>query len=79
MTHETVEPQDGPPRARALRFDPYDPSLHADPYPVYRQLRDEFPLHYEASRDFYTLSRYDDVLAALEEPATWCSRHDDGG
>jgi cytochrome P450 len=42
---------------------------------VYRRLRDEFPLHYEASRDFYTLSRYDDVLAALEDPATWCSRH----
>jgi len=72
VTHGTVEPRDG---WQALHFDPYDPALHADPYPVYRRLRDEFPLHYEASRDFYTLSRYDDVLASLEAPAIWCSRH----
>ena len=57
-----------------LRFDPYDPALHADPYPVYRRLRDEYPVHYEASRDFFTLSRHDDVLAALEDPETYCSR-----
>jgi cytochrome P450 len=61
--------------APPLRFDPYDPALHADPYPVYQRLRDEFPVHYEASRDFYTLSRYDDILAALEDPATFCSRY----
>jgi hypothetical protein len=67
------DPAEGQPRPGELRFDPYDPALHADPYPVYRRLRDEFPVHYEARRDFYTLSRWDDVQAALGDPATYCS------
>ena len=50
-----------------MRFDPYDPELHQDPYPVYRRLREEFPVHYEPSRDFFVLSRYEDVLSALQE------------
>jgi cytochrome P450 len=56
-----------------LRFDPYDPALHADPYPVYRRLRDEFPVHYSETHDFYTLSRWDDVLAALQDPDLYVS------
>jgi len=56
-----------------LHFDPYDPELHLDPYPVYRRLRDESPVHYAESRDFYTLSRYRDVFAALEDPGLYCS------
>jgi cytochrome P450 len=58
-----------------LRFDPYDPALHADPYPVYRRLRDEHPVHYEPSRDFFTFSRHDDVREALDDPAAFCSRY----
>jgi hypothetical protein len=56
-----------------VQFDPYDPELHQDPYPVYRRLREEFPVHYEASRDFFVLSRYEDVLAALQDPELYCS------
>jgi cytochrome P450 len=56
-----------------MRFDPYDPELHQDPYPVYRRLREEFPVHYEQSRDFFVLSRHEDVLAALQDPELYCS------
>ncbi|MBW2273004.1 MAG: cytochrome P450 [Deltaproteobacteria bacterium] len=56
-----------------MHFDPYDPELHRDPYPVYRQLRDEHPAHYEESMRFWTLSRYDDVAAALRNPDLFIS------
>jgi hypothetical protein len=56
-----------------MQFDPYDPELHQDPYPVYRQLREEFPVHYEPNRNFFVLSRYDDVAAALQDSELYCS------
>lgn len=27
------------------RFDPFMPSIHADPYPVYARLREQDPIH----------------------------------
>jgi cytochrome P450 len=47
-----------------LNYDPYDHAIDQDPYPIWRRLRDEAPLYYNATYDFYALSRYDDVLAA---------------
>jgi cytochrome P450 len=46
-------------------YDPYDFEIDADPYPVWRRLRDEAPLYYNEKYDFYALSRYDDVDKAL--------------
>ena len=57
-----------------MEFNPYDPALHQDPYPVYRRLRDEFPLHYNKELNFWTLSRYADVFDALQKPDLYCSR-----
>ncbi len=56
-----------------MNFDPYDPKLHEDPYPVYRRLRDDFPLHHNEEMNFWTLSRYDDVAAALRAPDLYIS------
>jgi cytochrome P450 len=56
-------------------FNPYAWDFHEDPFPVYRRLRDEAPAYYNADLDFWALSRYDDVLAALHDPETYCSRH----
>jgi cytochrome P450 len=56
-----------------MEFDPFDPELHQDPYPVYRRLRDEFPVHYNAQRRFFTLSRHADVMAALQAPDLYIS------
>jgi cytochrome P450 len=45
-------------------YDPYDATIDADPYPVWRRLRDETPLYYNEQHDFYALSRFADVHAA---------------
>ncbi len=48
-------------------FDPYDWKVHEDPYPCYRALRDEAPCYHNEERDFWALSRYDDVLAGFRD------------
>ena len=42
-------------------YDPYDFEIDADPYPVWKRLRDEAPLYYNEKYDFFALSRFDDV------------------
>jgi cytochrome P450 len=58
-----------------LVYDPYDYAIDADPHPVWKRLRDEAPVYYNAEHDFYALSRFDDVLAAHLDPATFSSAH----
>ncbi|MET0148923.1 MAG: cytochrome P450, partial [Acidimicrobiales bacterium] len=40
-----------------LYYDPYDFEIDADPYPVWKRLRDERPLYYNERYDFFALSR----------------------
>ncbi|BBY14857.1 cytochrome P450 [Mycolicibacterium litorale] len=54
-------------------FDPYDVELNADPYPMFKRLREEAPLYYNAQHDFYAVSRYDDVCKALVDHETFSS------
>jgi cytochrome P450 len=58
-----------------FEFNPYSHDFHADPFPTYRRLRDESPAYRNERLGFWALARYDDVLAALHDPATYCSRH----
>jgi pulcherriminic acid synthase len=39
----------------------------ANPYPHYRTLRDDYPLHYHAPTESYIISRYDDVEQAFKD------------
>ena len=55
-------------------YDPYDYDFHEDPYPVYARLRDEAPLYYNASDDFWALSRHADVHAAVKNDVTFSNR-----
>jgi cytochrome P450 len=48
-------------------YDPYDFEIDADPYPVWRRLRDEAPLYYNEKYEFYALSRFADVAPALTD------------
>jgi cytochrome P450 len=56
-------------------LNPYSHEFHEDPFPVYRDLRDNAPCYHNAELGFWALSRYDDVLAALHDPDTYCSRY----
>jgi cytochrome P450 len=51
----------------AVYYDPYDVEIDADPYPTYRRLRDEAPVYYNERYDFWGLSRFADVEAALKD------------
>lgn len=48
-----------------LYYDPYDFDIDTDPYPVWKRMREESPLYYNAEYDFYALSRYEDVANCL--------------
>ena len=54
-------------------FDPYDVEINADPYPVFRRLREEAPLYYNERHDFYALSRYEDVNRAIVDHGLFSS------
>jgi pimeloyl-[acyl-carrier protein] synthase len=50
-----------------LFYNPMDPEVHADPYPHYRRLREEDPVH-RSPLGFWVLSRYADVAALVRDP-----------
>jgi cytochrome P450 len=56
-----------------LYYDPYDVAINADPYPVYRRLREEAPLYYNEPHNFFAVSRYDDVERGLVDAETFPS------
>jgi cytochrome P450 len=56
-----------------LYYDPYDVDINADPYPVFKQLRDESPLYYNENYDFFALCRFADVAAALADAKRFTS------
>lgn len=57
----------------SVYYDPYDREIDADPYPVYRRLREEAPLYYNDQYDFYALSRFDDVQRTFVDSETYSS------
>ncbi|HTQ18138.1 cytochrome P450 [Mycobacterium sp.] len=59
--------------ANDVYFDPYDVELNADPYPMFRRLREEAPLYYNVQHDFYALSRFADVDDAIVDYQTFSS------
>ena len=60
-----------------LYYDPWDVDIDVDPYPTYQRLRDESPLYYNERHDFWGLSRYADVDAALRDPQRLSSARGD--
>jgi cytochrome P450 len=56
-----------------LSYDPYDADIDADPYPVFRRLRDEAPLYYNEKYDFYAVSRFDDCERGLADARRYIS------
>jgi cytochrome P450 len=54
-------------------YDPYDFDIDADPYPVWKRLRDEAPLYWNDKYEFFALSRWDDVDKAMLDWKTYIS------
>ncbi len=48
-------------------YDLFAPEFIANPYPLYKRIREENPVYYEASLDYWILTRYQDVEAALRD------------
>jgi cytochrome P450 len=44
-----------------IQYRPNDPAVLADPFPVYRRMRDEDPVHWSPLLKAWVLTRYDDV------------------
>ena len=60
-----------------VHYDPYDFEIDADPYPVWKRMRDDAPLYYNEQHDFYALSRFEDVEPALLDWGTFSSGRSD--
>jgi cytochrome P450 len=56
-----------------IEYDPFSPEVQADPYPVYRHLRDHEPLYRNERLGFWAVSRYDDVVAVSRDWKTFSS------
>jgi hypothetical protein len=50
-----------------FRFDPFSPEIDADPFPAYRRLRDEFPCFWSEEANAWILSRFADIVVALND------------
>ncbi|MFO0690008.1 MAG: cytochrome P450 [Myxococcota bacterium] len=48
-----------------VEFDPFSESYFEDPFPIYKQLRDEAPAFYHEELDCYFLSRFGDIWEAV--------------
>ena len=52
----------------AIDLDLSRPEVRADPYPLFRRLREEEPVHWSERLSGWVLTRYADVRAALNDP-----------
>lgn len=56
-----------------MTYDPFSAAFKADPWPVYRHLRDNQPVFHSEKWGFWALSRFDDVRAAARDHETFLS------
>lgn len=56
-------------------LDPYDYDFHEDPYPYYKRLRNEAPLYRNDERNFWALSRHEDVLKGFRNSTALSNKH----
>ncbi|OCC23482.1 hypothetical protein MB02_12245 [Croceicoccus estronivorus] len=55
-------------------YDPFAFAAGDDPFPIYRKLRDDYPLYHNRKWNFFALSRYDDVAVAVRDFRTFSSQ-----
>ncbi len=57
----------------ALDYRPSDPAVLADPFPLYRRMQDEDPVHWSPRLKGWVLTRYDDVKRVCLDTESWSS------
>jgi cytochrome P450 len=57
----------------AVHYDMFDREIYASPYEIFKRLRDEAPLYYNDERDFYAVSRFEDVSRVLTDRESFTS------
>ena len=58
----------------SIEFDPFTTHLGPNPYALYRQLRDQGPIHHSTSSDIYCVTRHEEVRSVLSQPELFSSR-----
>ncbi len=56
-----------------IGFDPFSPEVISEPHEHYAELRRTAPVHHVAEHDLWLVTRYDDVVRILHDPATFSS------
>ena len=59
--------------SRVMEYNPFSQEFQADPFPVYRWMRDEAPVFYSEKWNWWALSRFEDARAAATDPQTFLS------
>ena len=61
-------------------YDPFSAEVLQDPFPAYREAREQCPVAHYTGRDpdFYTAFRYEDVVDIMMQPDIWTSRYGNG-
>ena len=54
-------------------FDLYSPDIDRDPFPMYERLREDHPAYWNERDQYWVLSRYEDVLNAVQDWETFSS------
>ena len=52
-------------------LDPYEHAFHLDPYPRYREIREQDPVHFVEGHGFWILTTWDDVRNAFKDFRTF--------
>ena len=61
--------------AESLHYDPYTVEQSGDPNALYERLREEAPVYRNVERDFWALSRFDDIEAGFRDTERLSSAH----
>jgi cytochrome P450 len=56
-----------------LDYRPSDPAVLADPFPLYRRMQDEDPVHWSPRLKGWVLTRYEDVKRVCLDTGVWSS------
>ncbi len=56
-----------------MEFNPLTAEVRDDPYPFYAHLRRHAPVYHVAALDCWAVSRYEDVVSVLKDPAAFSS------